>query len=336
MKHHATRFFWLLSLVVLVGCASDDGDLTNPNSALLEEQQQTIEQYLAERSIATQQNEAGIYYRVIAENDIGTVPEPGNVVNLYYHLEELEGEVIDVREGSSGREPVTYTFGFVGSDPRERHLILPVSLDNMVNTMREGEEYEFFLPSLYAYLDYELSDTLSPNAIVRARIHLAEVLTAKEQRQVEDARIKAYLAEQHLQDADSLPLGVYYVRTEEGDGAEVNEGSRVQVRYTGRLLNGTVFDSNVAADRDLFEFTVGPRAAIDGFLLAVAQMREGEKGTVVMPSHAGYGQGLIAIPYTFVSNHLSEVILNPRDYGFARQIPPYSPLRFDIEVVAVN
>lgn len=336
MRHYFTPLFLLLSVGLFVGCADEDSDSLNPNSALFEEQQQLIEQYLDERDITTQQNEAGIHYQVLTENDTGTVPESGNIVNLYYRLEELEGGVIDVREDSSGREPVTYTFGFRSSNPRVHHLLLPVGLDNMVNSMREGEEYEFFLPSLYAYLDYELGDTLSSNAIVRARVHLSDVLTAAEQRQAEDAKIKTYLDEQHLRDADSLALGVYYARTEEGDGAEVNEGSRVQVRYTGQLLDGTTFDSNVAADRELYEFTVGPGGAVDGFLIGVKQMQLGEKGAVVMPSHAAYGQGLVAIPYTFVSNHLSEVILNPRDYSFARRIPPYSPLRFDIEVVAVN
>ena len=335
--YHIKNYFSLLVVVgTLLGCQADDADISDPGEELFNQHQQTIEQYLTERNIATQQNEAGIHYRVLTENPDGKSPEPGNVAKLYYRIEQLEGGIVDVLEDSSGLDPVTYTFGFTSPNPRVHHVIFPLSLDNMVNTMHEGEAYEFFLPSRYAYLDYELGDTLSPNAIIRARIHLSEILTTSEQRHAEDAKIKTYLAEQSLHDADSLASGVYYLRTEEGDGAEVAEGSRVQVRYTGQLLNGTIFDSNEVADRELLEFTVAPKEAIAGFLVGVEQMRLGEKGTVVMPSHTAYGQGLIAIPYTFVSNHLSEVILNPRDYGFARRIPPYSPLRFDIEVVAVN
>ena len=337
MRHRLQNLVWVILLgATLGGCQSDDADAVNPNRALFEEQQQTITNFLETQNIATQQDSFGIRYRVLTKNDAGAIPEPGNVVALYYRLEELEGGVIDLRENSSGVAPVTYTFGFSSPNPRVHHLIFPIGLDEMVKSMREGEEYEFFLPSAYAYLDYALEDTLSPNAIVRARIHLAEVLTTEEQRQAEDAKIKAYLIDQNLENADSLSAGVYYLRTKEGDGAEVAEGSQVKVRYTGQLLDGTTFDSNEAADREPFEFTVAPDRAISGFLTGVEQMRLGEKGTIVMPSHSAYGQGLIAIPYTFVSNYLSEVILNPRDYGFARRIPPYSPLRFDVEVVEVN
>ena len=337
MKYSALHLVWIALLgATLGGCQSEDSDAVDPNRALFEEQQQTITDFLEAQDIATQQTTSGIHYRVLTENATGAIPEPGNIVNLYYRLEELEGSVIDVRENSPGVAPVTYTFGFSSSDPRVHHLIFPIGLDAMINSMREGEEYEFFLPSRYAYLDYELGDTLSPNAIVRAQIHLSEVLTVEEQRHAEDAKIKSYLIEQNLENADSLASGVYYLRTKEGDGVEVDKGNRVKVRYTGQLLNGVTFDSNETADRELLEFTVAPNEAISGFLTGIEQMRLGEKGTIVMPSHTAYGQGLIAIPYTFVSNYLNTVILNPRDYGFARRIPPYSPLRFDIEVVEVN
>ena len=338
MIRRLTSYILFPVALLIFGCADDSDDLASPDVALFEEQQQVIEQYLDERDITTQQNEAGVRYRVLTENPNGESPEPGNIVNLYYRIEQLEGGIVAVREDSSSQEPVAYTFGFSSNNPLIYHLIFPIGLDNMVNTMREGEEYEFFLPSAYAYLDYELGDTLAPNAIIRARIHLTEVLTTNEQRHVEDAKIKAYLAAQGLHDADSLASGVYYQRTEEGSGDAVSEGSQVQVRYTGQLLDGTIFDSNTAADRELYEFTVGAseRQPIEGFLLGIRQMRSGEKGTVVMPSHAAYGQGLISIPYAFVSDRLNEIILNPRDYGFARAIPPYSPLRFDIEVVGVN
>ena len=335
MNSIGNLFLLLLLLGVLSGCLNEDADI-NPSENLFEEQQQIIEQYLSERNIATRQNAAGIHYRVLNENANGASPQPGNIINLYYHIEQLGGGLIDAHEDSSGLDPITYTFDFNSSNPLEHHLILPVSLDSMVTSMREGEEYEFYLPSGFAYLDYSLANVISPNAVVCARLHLAKVLTPKEQRLAEDAKIKKYLADEHLQDADSLPSGVYYLCTQPGEGPVVSEGNKVQVRYTGSLLNGTVFDSNTAADRSPLEFTVEQNGAVEGFLTGVKQMKLGEKGTVVMPSHTAYGQGLIAIPYTFISDYLDQVIFNPRDYNFARQIRPYSPLRFDIEVVAIN
>ena len=328
--------FLFLAVSGLLGCQSDDADVSDPDAALFDRQQATIEQFLTEQNIATQQTEAGIHYQVLTENDSGVSPEAGQVINLYYRVEQLEGGLIDERQASSGHNPIVYTYKFTDPNPRRFHLILPVSLDDMVGLMRKGEEYEFYLPSRLAYLDFSLPDRLPSESIVRFRIQVADILTPAEQRHVEDARIKTYLADHNFPEADSLPSGVYYVRTKTGEGAAVGEGSRVKVLYTGSLLDDSVFDSNVATDRDPYEITIGRGGAIEGFVRGVEQMRLGEKGTVVMPSHAAYQEGLIAIPYTFIGDLLDQNFLDPEIYGFAREIPPYSPLRFDIEIVEVN
>ena len=322
-------FLLLIMTCLLAGCQSDDAELSNPARDLFEQQQLAIEQYLTENNIITQQNEAGIHYQILTENAAGVAPQPGQVARIFYRIEQLEGGVIDVREASSGKDPFAYTFRASDLNPNVSHLLVPAGLDVMVGTMRQGEEYEFYLPSAYAYFNYSLEDVFPANALVRAKIRLENVFTAAEQRLAEDAEIKDYLLDQHLEEADSLNSGVYYLRTKTGDGQEVSSGSTVQVRYTGSLLDGTVFDTNVGNDRPLLEFTVAPNQVIEGFLLAVQQMQVGEKGTVVIPSHAAYGQGLVAIPYSTINDFTVE-------NATARKIPPYAQLRFDIEVVDVN
>ena len=78
-----------------------------------------------------------------------------------------------------------------------------------MSLMRAGEVYEFYLPSAWAYLDYTLTDIIPANAIVRAQIRLAEVLTSDEQRHAEDERIRTYLARNGLTHFDTLASGVY-------------------------------------------------------------------------------------------------------------------------------
>jgi peptidylprolyl isomerase len=64
-------------------------------------------------------------------------------------------------------------------------------------------------------------------------------------------------------------------------------GDTVQVNYTGRLANGTVFDSTVG--RKPFEFTLDGGQAIPGFDKAVIGMKVGEKKTVTIPMDEAYG-----------------------------------------------
>lgn len=69
--------------------------------------------------------------------------------------------------------------------------------------------------------------------------------------------------------------------------ATAGEGSNVKIHYTGRLSDGTVFDSS--QDRDPLEFKVGSGQVIPGFDSAVAGMEAGDEKTVTIPAVDAYG-----------------------------------------------
>lgn len=73
-----------------------------------------------------------------------------------------------------------------------------------------------------------------------------------------------------------------------GDGTPAaKDGDVVHVMYTGKLEDGTVFDSNVG--NDPLEFTVGGGKMITGFDRAVVGMKVGESKTVTIPPEEAYG-----------------------------------------------
>ncbi len=67
-----------------------------------------------------------------------------------------------------------------------------------------------------------------------------------------------------------------------------NNGKRVVVHYTGRLVNGTIFDSSYERGVPL-EFICGKGEMIKGFDRAVSTMREGEKLHIEIPCDDAYG-----------------------------------------------
>ncbi len=69
--------------------------------------------------------------------------------------------------------------------------------------------------------------------------------------------------------------------------AQAKDGDRVKVHYTGRLDDGTVFDSSMITDP--LEFTIGERQVIEGFEEAVVGMSPGESRTVGVSPEKGYG-----------------------------------------------
>ena len=70
--------------------------------------------------------------------------------------------------------------------------------------------------------------------------------------------------------------------------AEAKQGDIVKIHYTGKLDDGSVFDSSDG--RDPLDFTLGEGKVIQGFDDAVTGMTPGEKKTVTIPADKAYGQ----------------------------------------------
>lgn len=68
---------------------------------------------------------------------------------------------------------------------------------------------------------------------------------------------------------------------------QAKSGDTVQVHYTGRLTDGTLFDSSQG--RDPLEFELGSGMVIPGFDTGIAGMNVGEKKTIHIPADDAYG-----------------------------------------------
>ena len=97
-----------------------------------------------------------------------------------------------------------------------------------------------------------------------------------------------------------------------GSGDSAETGMSVSVHYTGKLEDGTVFDSSIPRGKP-FTFTLGAGQVIKGWDLGVEGMKLGEKRSLVIPPHLGYGIR-----------------------GAGATIPPNATLIFDIELLEVT
>ena len=88
-------------------------------------------------------------------------------------------------------------------------------------------------------------------------------------------------------DAITTKSGLKYVDVKVGAGAEAKAGDKVTVHYTGRLKDGTQFDSSVG--KKPFTFTIDAREVIKGWDEGVAGMKEGGKRKLIIPPELGYG-----------------------------------------------
>ena len=72
--------------------------------------------------------------------------------------------------------------------------------------------------------------------------------------------------------------------------AKVREGDTIVIQYTGRLEDGTVFDSTEG--KNPLEFTVGEGEVIPGLETGVIGMEPGESKKIVISAENGYGRHL--------------------------------------------
>jgi FKBP-type peptidyl-prolyl cis-trans isomerase len=105
------------------------------------------------------------------------------------------------------------------------------------------------------------------------------------------------------------PSGLQYKILATGTGKKPLASDRVTVHYTGKLTDGTEFDSSVRKGTPL---TLGANEFIRGFSEALLMMSEGDKWMLFIPYDIGYGE---------------------RGSG---QIPPYAALVFEVELIKVN
>ena len=70
--------------------------------------------------------------------------------------------------------------------------------------------------------------------------------------------------------------------------SEAKNGDNVKIHYTGKLDDGTVFDSS--ANSEPLQFTLGKGQVIPGFEQAVIGMNIGETKTTKIPPDKAYGQ----------------------------------------------
>ena len=88
--------------------------------------------------------------------------------------------------------------------------------------------------------------------------------------------------------AKKTTTGIRYIITQEGQGDTPKPGDKVNVLYTGRLLNGKVFDQATDPAQP-FTFRVRREAVIEGWDQILQMMKKGEKRLVIIPPELAYG-----------------------------------------------
>ncbi len=153
-----------------------------------------------------------------------------------------------------------------------------------------------------------------------AKEEIRQFFTEMEERQKAEAakmgEVNAKAGENFLAENAKRPevkttaTGLQYEIVKEGDGPTPNRGDRVTVHYTGKLIDGTVFDSSVERGEPA---TFGVTQVIPGWVEALQMMKTGSQWRLYIPSKLAYGPN-----------------------GAGGVIGPNATLIFDVELIKIE
>jgi FKBP-type peptidyl-prolyl cis-trans isomerase FkpA len=256
----------------------------------------------------------GLKYKFIEQNEGKSKPEIGDVLVLNLSYKNKDGEIVF----ESSELERTYLRKHTESTHPGG------SLEDALAMMHIGDSAIFKINAANFYRFSEefenLPDGIDPTEEYYFHIRLIEIMKKEEfdsflmQKYHEDEDTELELLQNYLNrvnvDKESKVRGIYYVERKEGSGDLIKTGDMVEIFYTGKFIDGQIFDSNYGSSP--LSFKVGMGHVIPGMDIGIQLMKPGGEAMLIIPSRLGYGaKGAVGIM-------------------------PYSSLIFDIEIINVQ
>jgi FKBP-type peptidyl-prolyl cis-trans isomerase FkpA len=299
MKQTLTTLLLLCTIGLMsLGLVSCHKDSNNVDIKTYDQQQ--IQNYITANSLTGMKRDlsggdtTGIYYQILRPGK-GKVLEYSDDVSFVYTIKTLDGQytVVDT--------VLNHAYNYVG------HLApngLMLAIKNIL--INDGTQARLLIPSRLAYgtsgsgtgstrlpgnesLDYYI------NMINTTKL---DVPNSNLQPVYDDMVIQNYMKTNGLTGFTKTSDGLYYKIAQVGTGTvAVTENSVVGLQYTGKLLNGTIFDSYNAADTTAT--AVNYQNMIPGWQEGLKLVTKGAKLSLIIPSALAFGKTPASTGYSF-------------------------------------
>lgn len=327
---------YILAGFVVLSCAK--AVKTGPNEA----EQRYFNAWMSQNHPGVQPTGLGIY--ILEEEDgTGAAVKEDGFIYADYVTTDLEGNITSYTDKQTAKQLGKYdTTSFYGPKVMSTtEGTMPAGLAEALIGMKEGGRKKVIIPSwLMSHMSYDTEEEyLASSSSSASTIYDITVRTYTDSIQLHEINLIEDYIKKNPQIFNSKMVndttGFYYQPLSENISTEKFEkDTTIYINYTGRLLNGLVFDTTiekVAKDNGIYSSsrTYGPTevnwgekyddltlgssksTVIPGFALTLWHMHPMEKGMGVFYSPLGYSFN-----------------------GSGSSIPGYAPLIFEIEIVA--
>jgi FKBP-type peptidyl-prolyl cis-trans isomerase len=284
--------------------------------AMIFKEEADIRKYVKDNNITEKPNVLGLYI-IESVKGTGAKIDSGCQVRMNYKVSLINGK--ELFSSFDRPEPVKFEYGKKIDTP---------GFEMALSSLHKGSKAKVIVPSTLAFGKKGSGTIVAPYQSLVYDVEILDVKTKaeaeaeqtdnqkKEQQKADSLKkMEPILLEKYIKDNNVTvkpkPSGLYYVPVAEGTGPKAEAGKTVKVHYTGKLVNGKIFDSSRERNTP-FEFVLGQGQVIRGWDEGIGLMKAGGKATLIIPSTLGYGE---------------------QDMGV---IPPYSTLVFDVELLEVK
>jgi len=261
-------------------------------------------------------SESGLVYKYITKAD-GRKPLSGEVVEMNLSYKTEEGKVLFSTEEAGGPVPILY---------QEDRFSKNGSLEEVFLMITEGDSIVFKIPAGKVFeetFNQPVPDSIEKTSSIIFNLGVTRILSthdyrseqavdymqnaksqyilSSEQIEKDGKIIDAYLSTNNLL-AQKTETGIRYIINNEGEGDNAQPGDKVSVNYTGRVMDGRVFDTSfkeIAEKNNQYnparepygpyQFTLGLGEVIYGWDEGISLLKKGGKATLFIPSALGYG-----------------------------------------------
>lgn len=282
----------MVASLVFVACKKDTRTLDQI-------QDSEIQAFLKSNNLTGfQKDTSGYYYKVINEGSGSALTYPDYIYYLQT-LKDLNGTVLKTQ---GDQTPTIANAAFLS---QYLGYVSPTGFRENIIKLHKGGTIRAIIPSYLAFGKDGYGSQVKGNTIIDATFTVPNVDNSVS---LSDSLITAYKA--------TIPLtftrdstGIYYSIINQGTGTDtVTVNSTIKVAYTGKLFDGTVFDS-ATASKPLESPLYG---LISGWQDGIPKIRTGGKIRLLIPSYLGYGSSPSGL------------------------IPANAPLDFEIDLLGVT
>jgi len=330
------KFRYLIAtaaLLFLASCAKESSIGTNDDA------KRYFDAWISQNHPAATRTPLGSY--IISRTEGTGVPAGDSMyVRLNYSYYTLDGDLASTTDEMVARQCKTYSaanyYGPALSYRGENLEAMGAGLEEAISGMKVGGKMRIVIPGwLSQAARYDSEAEYLANCSGTDYIYDIELvdLFNDEEKWERDSLLRFMAANYPEAKEDGTYDGFFYVKEKGDDDASVfPSDTTFYINYTGRLLNGQVFDTTIADtakvwnlysssttyqqksvtwysdDEDFTHIKLADNEIINGFAYALSQMHPGEKGTCFFVSKYGYSFS-----------------------GSGKSIPACSPLSFTIE-----